>query len=186
MEIPVINGLVHVKSFLSVQQQAELLEWVDSGIWSNELRRRVQHFGYRYDYKAHRITLDMKTSPIPEWGERLIGGFTSSGVSRQRFDQLIINEYVSGQGIAPHIDCVSCFANDIISLSLGSVCVMSFSKGKEASLEILLEPGDLLLFRDEARFQWRHQIKPRKHDTWNGLKMKRERRVSLTFRSVIL
>lgn len=44
------------------------------------------------------------------------------------FDQLIINEYTPGQGINPHIDNPTLFSSPIVSLSLGSDCVMEFDK----------------------------------------------------------
>lgn len=44
------------------------------------------------------------------------------------FDQLIINEYQPGQGINPHIDNVKLFAEPIVSLSLGSECIMEFDR----------------------------------------------------------
>jgi alkylated DNA repair dioxygenase AlkB len=45
-------------------------------------------------------------------------------------DQGIVNEYEPGQGIAPHVDCVPCFADTIASLTLGSSCLMEFTKVK--------------------------------------------------------
>jgi alkylated DNA repair dioxygenase AlkB len=106
-------------------------------------------------------------------------------ITAEEPNQLIVNEYVPGQGIAPHVDSPA-FGNEILSISLGSPCVMSFSGcvGAE-TCEILLEPGDLLRLRDEARYEWRHQIKPRKSDRWQGRTIKRARRLSLTFRKVL-
>lgn len=46
-------------------------------------------------------------------------------------DQLIINEYLPGQGIAPHIDCVPCFTETIVSISLGDEYPMRFTRGDE-------------------------------------------------------
>jgi hypothetical protein len=40
--------------------------------------------------------------------------------------------------------------------------------------------------KDEARNEWLHGIAPRKSDMWEGQKYERQRRVSLTFRKVIL
>lgn len=47
---------------------------------------------------------------------------------------------------------------------------------------INLEPRSLLILKDDARYQWKHGIAAGKSD--NGVK--RQRRVSLTFRKVIL
>jgi alkylated DNA repair dioxygenase AlkB len=53
-----------------------------------------------------------------------------------RFDQLIINEYMPGQGINKHVDRIDIFENYICSLSLGSDCVMTFAKGNEGDKSI--------------------------------------------------
>lgn len=45
-------------------------------------------------------------------------------------DQVIVNEYQPGQGIANHIDCISCFSGTVISLSLGSSCIMDFTRNE--------------------------------------------------------
>ena len=41
-------------------------------------------------------------------------------------DQLIVNDYAPGQGIPAHVDA-PLFTDTIISISLGSSCVMEFS-----------------------------------------------------------
>ena len=103
-------------------------------------------------------------------------------------DQVIVNEYEPGQGISSHIDCEPCFANMIVSLSLGSGCVMDFiSKlDKAKKIPVWLAPRSIIVLRDEARYKWLHGIAPRESDQWAGQKYERQRRVSLTFRKVIL
>jgi len=44
----------------------------------------------------------------------------------------------------------------------------------------------LIVFSDEARYKWRHEIPARKTDKVNGLEKIRSWRVSLTFRNVLL
>jgi len=182
-----IPGLILVKSLLDVRSQTEVTDAIESGRWNTELKRRVQHFGYRYDYLVRCIAPTAETPPIPEWGNRLIRQIQALGITMQEFDQMIVNEYLPGQGIAPHVDRISCFGNEIVSVSLGSPCVMKFSnrlRGK--TVDVLLEPGDLLLIKDEARYRWHHEIRPRKSDKWNGQTIKRGRRFSVTFRKGLL
>jgi alkylated DNA repair dioxygenase AlkB len=187
MEINAIAGLTVQKRFLNVERQKYLIEAIDSGTWNGDLKRRVQHFGYRYDYSARRIAASLKALPIPEWGQQLMQKILQAGITNQAFDQLIVNEYLPGQGISPHIDSISSFGNDIVSVSLGSPCVMRFACTTRADhFNVLLEPGDLLHIRDEARYQWRHQIEPRRSDKWAGQMIERARRVSATFRRVLL
>ena len=186
MEDSLVKGLLVVKKFLTVRAQDDLMVAIDAGCWSTELERRVQHFGYRYDYKARRVSSLTVAMPLPQWGRSLVERILAADIASQNFDQLIVNEYLPGQGIAPHIDCIPCFDNEIVSISLGSSCVMRFSNQRpEQKVDVLLEPGDLLLIRDKARREWRHQINPRKRDQWKGRVIERERRVSLTFRKVL-
>ena len=45
-------------------------------------------------------------------------------------------------------------------------------------------PGSLVLLHGDARFKWRHGIAKRQSDMWNGQRTKRQRRVSITFRTI--
>jgi alkylated DNA repair dioxygenase AlkB len=102
-------------------------------------------------------------------------------------DQLIVNEYNPGQGIASHVDCEPCFGDTIISLSLGSTCIMDFiNKRTKEKIEILLEPRSLVVLKDDARYQWTHGIVGKKADYFKGQKYERTTRISLTFRNVII
>jgi alkylated DNA repair dioxygenase AlkB len=184
-----IPGLFLASNFIEPKDQFLLLGQVDLGDWSNVLKRRVQHFGYCYDYRKRNVSQSMKTVPIPGWGKDIIQIMLERNITTKEFDQLIINEYLPGQGITPHVDCVSCFEDEIVSVSLGSSCVMTFSRANQkddTQIDIFLEPGNLLVMRNEARYEWQHQIKARKSDIWQELTIKRSRRISLTFRKVIL
>ena len=59
-------------------------------------------------------------------------------------------------------------------------------KHKEQHVPILLEPRSLLVLRGEARYQWTHGIAKHQQDTINGTAIARARRLSVTFRNVIL
>ena len=102
-------------------------------------------------------------------------------------DQLIVNEYEPGQGITAHVDCVPCFGPVVCSLTLGSQCVMELSAIKGGGTEsLLLERGSLLVLAGESRYHWRHAIPGRKSDQIGEQVIQRSRRVSLTFRTVIV
>jgi len=49
--------------------------------------------------------------------------------------QVILNLYTPGEGISPHIDLLKRFGDGIISVSLGSGCVMRFAKASNSELE---------------------------------------------------
>jgi len=181
-----IKGLSVLRKFVGLAESQKLLAQIDRAEWSTELKRRVQHYGNRYDYSSRRVAPAAAVPPLPPWAANLIIDMLSSNATTRQFDQVIVNEYWPGQGIAPHIDAISSFTDEIASLSLGSTCVMTFSRPKTGGLvALLLEPGDLIVLRGEARYEWRHEIKPRKTDTWEGRKLPRGRRVSLTFRQLL-
>ncbi len=181
--MPPIPGLTIIPNFISQQTHDALLKTIDQQSnktkWRQDLKRQVQHYGYVYDYKARKITPDLYLGPLPEW-------LYFNGLDKwfqQQPDQVIINEYQPGQGISPHIDCVPCFGDTIASISLGSACLIDFSKQGEKH-SILLKPRTLLVMQDAARYEWQHSIAARKSDVINGARVQRERRVSLTFREV--
>jgi alkylated DNA repair dioxygenase AlkB len=182
----VIPGLSYVANYLSQNEQVELLTVIDRLPWSADLKRRVQHYGYRYDYLRKVIDRDMFLGSLPEWASDLEERLRRDGHAPRQLDQLIVNEYLPGQGIAPHVDCVPCFADTVLSLSLGSRCILTMSRrNAETKLPILLEPGSLLVMAGEARYDWLHGIASRKSDRYGGDTIARRRRVSLTFRSVL-
>lgn len=67
-------------------------------------------------------------------------------------DQVIVNECVTGQGIASHINCVPCFFDTICSLSLISNCMMDFVND-DIKKHIYLESKSLLILKNEERYK---------------------------------
>ena len=182
-----VPGLSYVEEIIPVEEETRLLAAIDDGAWLAVLKRRVQHHGYRYDYRSRKVEREMYLGPLPVWAQEITRKLESLQVMTQSPDQLIVNEYLPGQGIAPHIDCIPCFGATVAVLSLGSTCLMEFSQpetGEHAAL--LLSPRSLLVLTDEARYRWRHAIRGRQSDAWQGVRYPRSRRVSLTFRSVLL
>ena len=172
--------------FIEQQDAARLLSEIDAAPWRDDLKRRVQHYGYRYDYKARRVTSDSYLGPLPSWLDTMAGRLLDDGYFAQRPGQVIVNEYLPGQGIAPHVDCEPCFGDVVASLSLGSGCIMVFARAETGeTVSHYLEAGSLVVLRGASRFDWTHGIPVRKSDIVDGLATIRQRRVSLTFRTVI-
>jgi alkylated DNA repair dioxygenase AlkB len=72
-------------------------------------------------------------------------------------------------------------------VTLGSSCVMKLSAEADERREwLLLERGSLLVLAGPARYDWRHSIPTRKSDPIGDQVISRGRRVSLTFRTVLL
>jgi alkylated DNA repair dioxygenase AlkB len=184
---PAIAGMSYIPHYIDESTEASLLEIIDSQPWMNDLKRRVQHYGWRYDYKARNVTSDLRIGELPDWLQYYAVRLQHGGLFTEMPDQVIINEYQPGQGISAHIDCVPCFAGAIASLSLGSSCVMDFTHSKTGEKSsLLLEPRSLLVLSGDARYVWQHAIAGRKMDRFNGQAIQRTRRISLTFRKVIV
>lgn len=179
----VVPGLFYVPNFISRDEHRDLLVAIGEQAWCADLKRRTQHYGYKYDYRYREINPAMKVAPIPEW----LGEVCSRMVFPKWFlgfpDQAIVNEYQPGQGIANHVDCVPCFEDVIASLSLGGPVTMDFTETKTGRVvSKRLQPRSLIVLTKQARYDWQHGIVARMDD--NGIP--RRRRVSVTFRRVIL
>ena len=187
-DIDGIGGFRYIEDYINDNQHDWLLNQIDKNPWLEDLRRRVQHYGFKYDYKARKVNYDMRIGHLPEWLQALGRKLYEDGHMPAEPDQVIVNEYDPGQGISSHIDCEPCFANMIVSLSLGSGCIMDFTnkRDKTKKIPVWLAPSSIIILKDEARYEWLHGIAPRKSDQWAGQTYERQRRVSLTFRKVIL
>ena len=185
-------GLEYHRDFLTAPEEAALLARTDGAEWLTDLSRRVLHFGYKYDYANRKLDEAARIGPLPEWLAQLthrIHEVASDDAQRlldplRPFEQAIINEYLRGQGIAPHIDR-DCFGPVVATVSMGSAVNMDFGRAATSEHHVVrLEPRSLVLMYDEARSAWRHGIAKRKSDMWDGQKIERRRRVSITFRSI--
>lgn len=178
-----VPGLVLYAGLLDRDEQLAALAAIDALPWRDDLKRRVQHYGYRYDYTARSVDHSMRIGELPPFALGVAEKLVALDLLTERPDQLIVNEYLPGQGIAAHVDCVPCFKDGIVTISLGSVYEMDFAQRATGDTRsALLELGSALVMTGPARYEWTHQIKARKSD--NGVP--RGRRVSLTFRSVVL
>lgn len=169
----IINGLKIINNFITEEEEKYLLNSINNSKWDTRLSRRTQHYGYEYNYKRYDCS---KTDKIPEWCDFIINRIKTEFNNVP--DQIIINEYIPGQGISPHTDA-KIFSEDIYSLSLGSDINMNFTN-KTDHIEYKLNTRSLLNMRGDARHIWKHSITQRMSD--NGTK--RKTRISLTFRSI--
>jgi alkylated DNA repair dioxygenase AlkB len=182
----VIKGLLVINSFITKEEEKKLLGDINKQTWLNDLKRRVQHYGYKYDYKTKLITDENFLGKLPSFCEFVLERVKEQKLIKVEPDQLIVNEYLPGQGISPHIDKVDFFEEDIMSLSLGSDVLMTFTNAKNPNqnVDVLLKRASLLCISGEARYGWKHSISQKKSDMINGKKVRRTTRVSLTFRKV--
>lgn len=181
------GGARYLADFISSDEEVDLLAAIDGESWRDDLQRRVQHYGYRYDYTMRGISGDDRLGSLPHWANAVCARLVQRNIFAAEPDQLIVNEYEPGQGIAPHTDR-GCFGPVIASLSLGSDCMMEIrpnGKSKESRFDIVLQRRSLVVFQGASRNAWQHGIAPRQSDKQDGCKIPRRRRVSLTFRTVV-
>ena len=180
------QGAIYIENFIISEEQSHLEVCLDKREWSNALKRRVQHIGYIYDYKTRKIDQSHSIGKIPYFLKSYANKLAEDQSLLKTPDQIIANEYLPGQGISRHLDCEPCFEETIASLSLLSSCEMIFRSRDGQKKSIVLQPRSLLILTGESRYFWTHEIPARKSDIVNGDKQQRSRRISLTFRNVIL
>jgi alkylated DNA repair dioxygenase AlkB len=179
--LPRVQGLQYVPDFLDRSTHDSLLASVDLAPWLWSVDHGVQIYGYRYQHSTRSV---FRIGELPSWSTDLALRLHGDGFLPSVPDQMVVNNYKPGSGIFAHID-QDAFGDTVASVSLGSTCVMQFSRvGADHEEEILLEPGSLLLLSGEARWGWRHGIPARTVDRWQAQERPRSRRVSLTFRII--
>ena len=179
-----VPGLRLVEDFVSSEDEINLVKLIDSNDWNSDMDRRVQHFGWRYDYKSRRIDTSLYLGVLPEWANRIAARLYSEGLTPKVADQVIVNEYIGKQGISAHIDCLDCFEDGIAIVSLLESWEMVFKKNankNKLKAVYMLPRRSAILLSGESRYAWTHEI-PKRISEPKGLK--RGRRLSLTFRKV--
>ncbi len=165
-----VPGLQMIEDFVLPEEETHLIGWINRQRWRNDLGRRVQQYGYRYDYKTRRMANDV--DDIPEPLKFLVERLVGTGLMSRCPDQIIINEYKSNQGIAPHTDHQRWFGGEIATLSLGNTEAMDFKRGSNMVCTMLYRRS-VAVMKDEARYYWTHAITP---------KSRNAPRISITFR----
>jgi len=184
-----IPGLYYVND-LKEDNMKNLIPLLDKLNWvklsNNPNSRMVQHYGYKYDYKTYNINI--KCDPIPLCLILLRNLLTD--ICRElniinddyEFNQCIVNNYLPGQGISRHID-VKKYGDVIGCFTLGSGATMTF-KNKNEEEYLYVGPYSLYIMSGDARYIWSHEMDGKKYDIVDNTKIKRERRISVTFRNV--
>ncbi len=88
---PDISGLQYLADFITAAEEQILVEIIDQQPWLHDLKRRVQHYGYKYDYKVRAVTDDAYLGALPDW----LMPITQKLPFKP--DQAIVNEYLPGQ-----------------------------------------------------------------------------------------
>lgn len=187
-------GLTLLENFLSAETEASILRELAAApypsFWETLNDRMVQHHGFavRYSNKLDTSSffqLEDGRAELPTFCDSLLSNFYRQFPLKFKFDQLTINYYEPGQGIAPHVDSEEAFDEPLLIVSLSSTAVLEFKEldAVEAKVSrVVLPPRSMLLLMGDARYRYTHAIRPVKVDYVNGQMLYRTQRLSLTFR----
>lgn len=175
------SGLRIVPNLIDTDAERLLVQSIDGQEWSTALSRRVQHYGWRYDYKRRSVRADDYLGLLPEFLGPLVERVAQEcGLVA---DQAIVNEYLPGQGIAPHVDCEPCFGPIIAMVALASDVQLDFVElSSGADWSVAFARRSLVALTGPARSSWSHAIAKRRRDS--RFDITRQRRVSVTFRTI--
>ena len=185
-----ISGLYYIDNIkidtLNIISESDKLVWQPLTNSSNS--RAVQHYGFKYNYITNKITEKCSELPIflNKFKELLTDICLQLGIidTNYKFNQCIVNNYYSGQGISAHID-VKSYGNVIGCFTIGSGTIMKFSKKENSEdIELYVKPNSLYIMSGDSRYKWCHSMPSKKFDIVNNIRIQRERRISLTFRNV--
>lgn len=145
-------------------------------------QRRRQVYGVAYS--GPQAGEDLRS--LPEWLLSLAARIRADGWLEAEVVNAVVNEYLPGQGIAAHRDHLA-FGPTVAAVSLGGATILELEDPTaHAPRRVLLDvqPRSLCVLGGEARSHWLHGIAARQSDKIDGLKRPRERRVSVTLRTL--
>lgn len=200
-------GLSVRTSFVTVDEETELLAFLDAQPWRTDLARRTMHYGGTFclmpprdaspaTRKKVEATI-LKAQDIPSALDFVVNRMVEQGLYEpdQRPQFCIVNEYKPGQGISAHVENFR-FDEPVCSLTLAGADSMRFHEltaahdgsvrtGKASTApktgkrtDVHLDRRSLAVLTGDARNKWQHEIV-------RGRKTGKDsswRRVSLTFR----
>jgi alkylated DNA repair dioxygenase AlkB len=198
-EMPKPIGLYYIAD--CIDNSTDLVTNLDKEEWfpvnpNSNVGRKVQHYGFYYDYTTKRI--DNPAPPMPpfilELRDILMNKCIELGLTKKypslKFDQCIINNYECGEGINAHTDHKD-FGSVIGCFTLNSGAILKFTRKGFEPYEIYTKPNSLYIMSSNARRLWSHEMPHKKIDMIDnslipGAKKVaiRGRRISVTFRQV--
>ena len=159
------QGAAIVPDIVTEAEERRILTRIADAPWLTDLSRRVQHYGYRYDYGGRSAGRHAPATQFPRWAsviaERLQPLFDGTMP-----EQCIVNEYRPGQGIGMHADHAA-FGPVVVSVSLGAEWPMHFRPrsvrpymrhGLASDETAVLPRRSALVLRGQARSAWMHGI----------------------------
>jgi alkylated DNA repair protein alkB family protein 8 len=138
-----IEGLSVIENFISEEEEEALLNTYgndDNPAWKESLNRRVQHYGFPFNYRTLMVDYTKPTLPLSSLAKVMADKVehhdlerTGKSVIEESINQLTINEYWSNQGIASHIDTEVCFGSKLFVINICGDIVMTMTRKSSSS-----------------------------------------------------
>ncbi|KAG5871495.1 hypothetical protein JTB14_030832 [Gonioctena quinquepunctata] len=187
----------YIPNFITKEEEASIIKNVYSvpkPKWTSLSHRRLQDYGGVPHEKG------MIAEKIPPWLQIHMQKVDDLNIFEgKKSNQVLINEYLPGQGIMPHTDG-PLFYPTIATISCGSHTVLEFMENDEKRkkvCDLLLEPYSLVIIKDDLYSKFLHSISEREEDVIEGCVnfnqcgsscstgiLKRTTRISVTIRNV--
>lgn len=138
----------------------EGLPWESVVFRGYEARRRVVHFGHRYDFEVRGVSPGL---PIPD--DLLVLRARAAAVADEdpeRYVEVLATEYRPGATIGWHSDAPA-FGSTVLGVSLASACRMRFRARTPDGwrrFDQVLQPRSGYVIGGVARTRWQHSIPP--------------------------
>jgi alkylated DNA repair protein (DNA oxidative demethylase) len=159
-------GFTYHAELLNADEEAAFIDLLEALPWEPfrfrgvEARRRVVHFGHRYDFEARGVA---PGHPMPPALLRLRARVAPlADRPAERFEEGLATEYRPGATIGWHRDAPA-FGSTVIGVSLGAACRFRFRRAVEGgweSWERTVEPRSVYVLGGSARAVWQHSIPP--------------------------
>ncbi|XP_040151596.1 alpha-ketoglutarate-dependent dioxygenase alkB homolog 6 [Anopheles arabiensis] len=203
-------SIYYLPDFITKEEECAIMQAVDKTPrprWTQLSNRRLINYGGVPHPKG------MIAEDIPVWLHHYVERINQLNVYSEgiKANHVLVNEYLPGQGIMPHLDGPLFFPT-ITTISCGSHTVLEYyeqtedASGQSGSgslvrqhkTSILLEPRSLLVVKDDMYHKYLHSIAEREEDTIDarvanlslvsnahaGDVLRRDKRISLTIRHV--
>jgi DNA oxidative demethylase len=160
------DGFVYVDGFLDPEEEGRLIDLLEGIPWEAvvfrgyEARRRIVHFGHRYEFEARGVTPGLPIpAPLQELRDRVA---VLADAEPETFVEVLATEYRPGATIGWHSDAPA-FGSTVLGVSLASACRMRFRRkapGGWLRWDRLLERRSAYVIGGGARYAWQHSIPP--------------------------
>ncbi len=147
-------GLIITPDFITIQEEQEILDSIPAENVTKKgiSRNRILRYGSSAPYSG------VKSQIIPPYLDILSERLVSQSLLEIKPDSVTLNEYLSGQGITPHIDSTGSGPVITVLGILGNATMNFHNHQDKFSIPFL--PRCLVQMTGDIRNIWQHSIDP--------------------------